>query len=88
MGECNPGYPGKPTVVLASLGVASAGAGQSVSSASLARYVVRAGEETGYSPGGAPTFTRRRGLVGEGESQCSGGRQAPAWRGFQSGPSA
>ena len=45
-------------VVLAGLGVASAGAGQSVSSASLARYVVRAGEETGYSPSGAPTFTR------------------------------
>ena len=43
-------------VVLAGLGVAWAGAGQSVSSASLARYVVRAGEETGYSPSGAPTF--------------------------------
>ena len=45
-------------VVLAGLGVPSAGAGQSVSSASLARYVVQTGEETGYSPSGAPTFTR------------------------------
>ncbi len=44
-------------VVLAGLGVPSAGAGQSVSSASLARYVVQTGEETGYSPSGAPTFT-------------------------------
>jgi len=40
------------------LGGGSAVAGQSVSSASLAPYVVRAGEETGYSPNGAPTFTR------------------------------
>lgn len=45
-------------VVLAGLGVPSAGAGQSVSSASLARYVVQTGEETGYSPSGEPTFTR------------------------------
>src|ERR1039458_2869003 len=45
-------------VVLAGLGVASAGAGQSVSSALLARYVVRGGEEDGDSPSGAPTFTR------------------------------
>jgi hypothetical protein len=45
-------------VVLAGLGVASAGAAQSVSSASLSRYVVQTGEETGYSPSGAPTFTR------------------------------
>jgi hypothetical protein len=44
-------------VMLAGLGGASAVAGQSVSSASLAPYVVRAGEETGYSPSGAPTFT-------------------------------
>jgi len=45
-------------VMLAGLGGASAVAGQRVSSASLAPYVVRAGEETGYSPSGAPTFTR------------------------------
>jgi len=45
-------------VMLPGLGVAAAGAPQSVSSASLARYVLRAGEETGYSPSGAPTFTR------------------------------
>ena len=46
-------------VMLPGLGGASAVAGQSsVSSASLAPYVVRAGEETGYSPSGAPTFTR------------------------------
>jgi hypothetical protein len=45
-------------VVLAGLGATSAGAGQSVSSASLARYVVQAGEETGYSPSGAPTLIR------------------------------
>src|SRR5277367_4048642 len=45
-------------VVFAGLGVASAGAGQSVSSASLARYVVQTGEETGYSPSGAPTLIR------------------------------
>jgi hypothetical protein len=44
-------------VMLPGLGGASAVAGQSVSSASLAPYVVRAGEETGYSPSGAPTFT-------------------------------
>ena len=43
-------------VMLPGLGVASAVAEQSVSSKSLARYVVRAGEETGYSPSGAPTF--------------------------------
>ena len=45
-------------VMLTGLGGSSAVAGQSVSSASLAPYVVRAGEETGYSPSGAPTFTR------------------------------
>jgi hypothetical protein len=45
-------------VVLAGVGVASAGAAQSVSSASLSRYVVQTGEETGYSLSGAPTFTR------------------------------
>ena len=45
-------------VVLAGLRVPSAGVGESVSSASLARYVVQTGEETGYPPSGAPTFTR------------------------------
>jgi hypothetical protein len=49
------------TVALAAMaagfGGGSALAGQSVSSASLARYTVRAGEETGYSPSGAPAFT-------------------------------
>ena len=44
-------------VMAAGFGGGSAVAGQSVSSASLARYVVRAGEETGYSPSGTPTFT-------------------------------
>lgn len=44
-------------VMAAGWGGGSAVAGQSVSSASLAPYVVRAGEETGYSPSGAPTFT-------------------------------
>jgi hypothetical protein len=39
-----------------SAGGAWALAGPAVSSASLARYVVRAGEETGYSPKRAPTF--------------------------------
>jgi hypothetical protein len=47
--------------ILAGLGVASAVAGQRVSAASLARYVVRAGEETGYSPSGAPTFNSSAG---------------------------
>jgi hypothetical protein len=44
-------------VMLPGLGGSSALAGQRVSSASLARYIVRAGEETGYSPSGKPTFT-------------------------------
>ena len=39
-------------VVLAGLGVASAGASQSVSSASLGSLCVRASQETGYSPSG------------------------------------
>ena len=45
-------------VMLPGLGVALAAAGQRVSQASLARYLVRAGEETGYSPSGTPTLTR------------------------------
>jgi hypothetical protein len=44
-------------VMLPGLGGASAVAGQRVSSASLAPYVVRAGEEAGFSAIGAPTFT-------------------------------
>ncbi len=86
MGECNPGYPGKPTVVLASLGVASAGAGQSVSSASLARYVVRAGEETGYSPGGAPTFTRSAASWAKGNPNAAADAKRLRGEGFRAAP--
>jgi hypothetical protein len=58
-------------VVLAGLGAPSANAGQSVSSASLARYVVQTGEESGYSLSSTPTFTRSA------ASWATGGPDAP-----------
>ena len=72
-------------VMLLGLGVASAVAGQSVSSKSVARYVVRAGEEAGYSPSGAPTFNGTAASWTTGNPKAAADCQAPASRGFPRG---
>jgi hypothetical protein len=71
-------------VMLLGFGVASAVAGQKVSSTSLARYVVRTGEETGYSPS-VPNFTSSATLWTKGNPGAAAFAKRLRGEGFRGG---